>query len=196
LKKIKHIVSLFLIFSMSVYLVYLFWQFFQSRQTSHKNENIIIEAMLNARRLEAGMDGLQLDPTISLYNSAGDSIPLGHLVNSNEKLILYFSQSACDLCVDHAFRALQTVHDIVPEKIAVVVSYSSYRDFYIYQKSHNYPWTFYNRGNRLFGLSAETVHMPCFFVLERNLTIRSAFIPLKEIPVRSKLCLDALAAHL
>lgn len=181
---------------MSVYLVYLFWQFFQSRQSGHKNENIIIEAMLNARRLEAGMDGLQLDSTLRLYNSAGDSIPLDQIVNDNEKLILYFSQSACDLCVDHAFKALQNIHSIVPEKIAVVVSYSSYRDFYLYQKSRDYPWTFYNRGRQLFGLSAERANMPCFFVLDKNLKIRSAFIPLKEIPLRSELCLNALAAHL
>lgn len=158
-----------------------------------KNNDLSIEKMSLCKQLEEfSTKELELrESFISQYLVEGDSCPdltlntvetskqvsLSELVGNSKGPLLFFrfKEIDCEACVQHSLKFLDKVTKDYPElKISILCGYKNVREFYAYASNRNQAFNIYNVND--IPISLEEQGNPYFFVLNKELIIRDAFV--------------------
>ncbi len=123
-----------------------------------------------------------LAPTTKIMTTEGDTSNVSKTI-SGKKLILFFSEDFCNLCVDNE---LKIIDSLKIREIVVITKFNSYRDFLIYFKEKKIHYPTYNIIDERLGIfKKDDFQVPLIFYLDSNNTIRYVHIPDKVLPVIS-----------
>ncbi|GAL68434.1 hypothetical protein [Jejuia pallidilutea] len=120
---------------------------------------------------------------IPLINEERDTISISQLVGL-KKLIYRISDLHCNSCVLNEFENLKSIlskYNIESNNIVIIGFYQNLRHLKIFRRINRLEnFEIYNLLDSNIGLEADILDMPYFFVLNKNLSVESTFIPTKD----------------
>lgn len=103
------------------------------------------------------------------------------------KLVFYFSSTNCSSCIDFEMSNIQSfVHLIGQSNIIILAQYESIRQFRAFLVSREIDIPVYYVKTNPVGI-LERENLPYSFIVNKNMTMELAFIPIKEIPSYSEM---------
>ncbi len=125
-----------------------------------------------------------LSPGLLLTNvGSGLKIGVKELTRDGPVLVLRFTEYSCHVCVE---RELKKIHDlpdtIRPDKFVVFASYENLRQLLLFKEDNHIGYPVYTIGNDSLTVPLETLTVPYFFVLDKELRATNIFYPLTSLP--------------
>jgi hypothetical protein len=149
----------------------------ENEQLANEKENML--AVKVFREEEILFNGKEFSKEASLTDGKGNSIELSEIMNNN-KLVLYFSENSCNMCVDMEITRLNEKADlIVSDNTIILISATSKR--YVAQYKHNNKLKF-----PVYEIQSKKKDFPAFpfyFIIDKeSKRINSSFFPSKYTP--------------
>lgn len=147
------------------------------------NREKINKILINTQSIKLLTENRRMDENIYLKNEKNDSLRLRDAVGEKPKLILYYSDTNCDVCVNNEFRLLKKYKDdIGVENIIILGNYMNSKD--ILGIKSRYGLNDIKVCNLMYketGLPAQSVNTPCVFMLNPEMIISHVYVPEKVV---------------
>lgn len=108
-----------------------------------------------------------------------DSLFLHEIVGNTPKLFLRFKETNCNVCIENELENLiKLASKVDTNNIILLGSFTNSRARWMRKSS----FKIFNIGNQELGLSLDKENMPYYFILNKDFSAKSVFIPFKEFP--------------
>lgn len=151
----------------------------RNRSNSIGKNDLMEQTFLNKYWLELESGSVKLNDCI-LYSYTGNQITYLHeIVEKSHVLVLRFSETNCNICIDTEVENLLKFSKKVDSvNIVLIGSYSNERARWM-RKS---KFKIFNLRDQVLGLPLDDQNVPYYFILDEDLSAKSVFIPFKELP--------------
>lgn len=122
---------------------------------------------------------------ILLTTGDNNKIMLSSILKSDKpKLVFFYSQLNCQVCVDTEIEKLKMFSKIIGiDNIVIICSYENRKDFLIFKKINNLNLKIYNLGlKNTLGLPLEKYNIPFLFMANSKFRAQDIFVPFKGFP--------------
>ncbi|MCP9612648.1 hypothetical protein [Coprobacter tertius] len=149
------------------------------------NEKIDLSMVQEYRDAEINLNGKSLAGQLKVSDEKGNPVNFEEMIDGC-KLILYFSEFNCDICLEDAFNNLNSQIDSIGyENVAVLIDAENKRFVKQYKTNHNIKYKCFEVEKKPDGIFSSS--LPFFFIVEKEKArINSAYIPQKEKPEDTK----------
>jgi peroxiredoxin len=156
-----------------------------------KNEKEDLLSARTFRETEILLNGKNLIKEVSITDGKGNSIELSEIMDKN-KLVFYFSEVSCDMCVDMEIARLNEKADLtVSDNTVILISAISKRYVAQYTNNNKLKFSIYeikSKGDKFLP------SLPCYFIIDYDSKrINSAFFPSKYTPDETDRYLNKIA---
>lgn len=127
------------------------------------------------------------------YGNNNNKIMLTALLNNdNPKLVFFYSQLNCQVCVNTEIKKLKLFSEKIGKgNIIIISSYKNKKDYLIFKKIHNLNLKIYNIGlKNTLGLPLENYNVPFLFIANSKFRTQNIFVPFKGLPSISDMYYD------
>nr|WP_157247425.1 hypothetical protein [Pedobacter panaciterrae] len=138
-----------------------------------------------------------LDHNVSLSDTLGNNIKLKDLAPNKYKIIVRYSSTDCDICVDSVMNMISGLKDKKNlDNVYAITDSRDERDFIIRTSSKKYPVPVYRLSESTLGLFMENKNFPFVFVLTPDFHVVKVFMPSKEVPLHIRAYLSKVLNYL
>lgn len=127
--------------------------------------------------------GIKLSDDIRIFNKESKEIYFKTLSSGKPKLICYFSDQNCDVCV---ISIINTLKEYIPifgeDNVVVLASYLKKRDVKVLKKQYNIEFELYEIGKNELSIPLENYDTPFLFILDNDYCTKKIFVPEKTMP--------------
>jgi len=120
----------------------------------------------------------------NLYGAriSGEEISLDSLCKTNYKLIFRYSDQHCNQCAESALHSLNKFKESIGEdNIIILASFRTKHQFAFFLKNNQSTNMVLNISTKI-EIPIEEYITPYFFIMDKDMTVKLLFIPMKEIP--------------
>lgn len=143
------------------------------------NQKYWIELATNQLKLK--------DCLLETVDEVRSKTTLKKAVGNSRKLILRFSETDCNVCLDDELKRLKEFAGKVgSEKIILIGSYTNTRDLFAFKQIRELNFPTYNISQEAFGLPIEKNNTPFLFLADSTLVCSSTYLSVKEFPQYSE----------
>jgi peroxiredoxin len=162
----------------------------ETEQLKHERDDLL--PVRTFREAEILLNGKKLSKEAEITDDKGNSIELNEIMNSS-KLVFYFSETSCDMCVDMEIARLNEKADLtVSDNTVILISAISKRYVSQYKSNNKLRFPVYEIKSR-----NETFlpsFLPCYFIIDNDSKrINSSFFPSKYTPDETDRYLNKIA---
>jgi peroxiredoxin len=149
----------------------------EKEQLVNEKENLL--PVKSFREGEIVFNGKELSKAVSLSDGKGNSIEWDEIIDNN-KLVFYFAETSCDMCVDMEIARLNEKVDLtVSYNTIILISAISKRYVSQYKNNNKLQFPVYEIKSKEEDFPA----LPFYFVIDKeSRRINSAFFPSKYTP--------------
>jgi hypothetical protein len=153
----------------------------------YENTNILHKTICNDFLRSSYSDNYPINPDIKLMPNQVDTIMLHNLVDNKNKMIVYYSNLHCSVCIDFQLNIIKEyLNELKKDNVIFVASYSNFREQLIDAKITALGCPIYYIGSNSFQLPIEELNEPFFFLIDKNMYAKHVFVPRKEMPELAK----------
>jgi hypothetical protein len=153
----------------------------EKEQLSTEKEQLLKEKenLLSASAFRNGeilFNGKDLNKETSITDGKGNSVELSEIINGN-KLVFYFSESSCDMCVNIEIARLNEKTDLIISDNTIILINATYKRYVAqYKNNNNLRFPVYE----IISKKEDLPSIPLYFVIDKaSKRINSAFFPSK-----------------
>jgi hypothetical protein len=144
----------------------------------YADKNEVFSTIVGYRNFEIDLNGKDLNNNIEVSDGKGNPVGLSHLFDQ-DKLVLFFSDSHCDECINAEIDRLNELSDY--NRIVVLINATNNRYVSQYKNSHQLKYPIYEVETSQEQI--RSVLYPFYFVLEsKTMRVNSTFVPQKHLP--------------
>jgi hypothetical protein len=149
----------------------------EKEQLVNEKENLL--PVQTFRQGEIFFNGKDFSKEASLTDGKGNNIELGEIMDNN-KLVFYFAESSCDMCVDMEIARLNENADlIVAENTVILISATNKRYVTQYKTNNKLQFPVYE----IQSANNDFPSIPFYFIIDKESgRINSSFFPSKYTP--------------
>jgi hypothetical protein len=166
---------------------------------NHKGNESISEKVNSTKVLENNIilslasEHLKIDKNLQIVDDKSNQ-SLSELISNNPKLVLRYSEIACNSCVDAQLKILEKLAiKIGSENIIILASYKNNSSLWRFKRINNIRLNLYNIDN--LGFSLERENIPFYFIIDNTFNVKMIFIPIKEKPYLTEKYFEILSSR-
>ena len=130
-------------------------------------------------------DYKKIDTNAALIDTNGRSVRLSELTNGKYHLVVRYSFTDCNACVDTVINIINELKSrFSSAPVLAITDSNSDRDFIVRSKSQQTPLKVYSLINSSLGLYMENKNFPFVFVITPEYRATKIFMPTKEISMQ------------
>jgi len=138
-----------------------------------------------------------VDSNISLSDTLRNNIKLKDLASNKYKIIIRYSSTDCDICVDTIMNVISGLSGKKKlNNIYAITDSRDERDFIIRASAKKYPVPVYRLNGNSLGLFMENKNFPFMFILTPDFHVVKIFMPSKEVPSHIRAYLSKAVSYL
>lgn len=130
------------------------------------------------KKYELEAFGESLSDTVS-FLSVSEPVLSGDVLKGHNTLLYYFSTEYCDMCIKSQLDAMRMVFGNKTDKIVILASSYNYKDILIYRDLYNLDCPVFKVEAGIFPI-LDDLKMPYFLMIDNDMRVMNAFVPLKE----------------
>ena len=182
---LKKAVKIFLAILLAISVFFMFKNDFLNIKNTDVGLNKTVN---NLKRIQSNNDKNILENFL-IINENKDTLSITDLLTT-KKLIYRFSELHCDSCIINEFENLKKMllsKLFKIENLIVISYYQSPRNLYLFKRLNNLQnFEIYNLENNSLGsFELETMGVPYFFILNKELKMSNTFVPIKQVNKRT-----------
>ncbi len=144
-----------------------------------------LQTMQNFRMKELSSIGTFFPDTIKVESESKNVISLKDILKNNNKTLIYrYSATQCKMCIDSQLEILSSLFTS-NNKYNIILLASNYlniRDLIILKKRHSLHFPIYLLCNDHLPIDVDSLGVPYFFLLDKDMEPQNVFVPQKEMP--------------
>ncbi len=114
------------------------------------------------------------------FQNDNDSVYLSDILNNSPKLVFWFSESSCSICIEEELKNLVELSKIIKkEDIVIIGSFQNMRKRWMRESS----FRIFNLRKERLGMAIENNNFPFYFIADETLEAKFVFMPVKELPI-------------
>jgi hypothetical protein len=150
------------------------------KQSADEKEDLTVERKY--REAEFFLNGKEISKEFVISDGKGNRIEWHEIMDDKNKLVLFFSESACDMCVNFEIDRLNDKVDLIVSDNTVILIYAS-NNRYITQYKNNNKFKYPVYEIKTIKDDHSLPSVPLYFIIEKKSgRINSAFFPSKYNP--------------
>ena len=128
---------------------------------------------------------------IELANSSGEKILLSEIIKGSKKLVFYFRNINCQVCIEDELEALKAFSNKNgKENIVLVTKFEQLKHHLLFERK--YQLNTFNLNTEDLSLPIEKLNVPFYMSIDKNLIANNIFQPTKIIPEATTIYLENL----